>query len=183
MVNGTDMTSGTAAFATTSAVDEEPKFESVGANVAFTCPAGQTHQEGETHFTIPFIYLSRRRWLQCVATTTNCTLSSPTIETVPLQGEPTLQGASAVRVALKPKTKATIATFEFTGSNCAAAGLNAITGTMTIQLPAGQDERTLQLITANISEASGELKVASSAASLKEGFLLALASGEPWSFL
>jgi hypothetical protein len=97
--------------------------------------------------------------------------------------EATLEGVLAVVVTLNPKTKSIMATFAFEGSKCASAGVNAVTGTAKLLLPTGQDERTLQLVNSIATKASGELKVASSAAQLKGSILVRLASGEPWSFL
>jgi hypothetical protein len=182
MVNGT-LLNGTRALATTAAVDENGILKSSGADVEIECsgkvlnglvPEIQSPNTGQTN---------SLEFTTCVALTPNCTLLSSTIGTVPISVEATLEGTLAVVATFKPKTKTTFATFVFEGSKCASAGLNGVTGTVKVLAPTGQDERTLQLINSLATEASAELKVASSPASLLGSILIKLASSEPWSFL
>jgi len=182
MVGG-KLLSGSAKLATTAKVDERGLLKSSAANVELEC-TGNTLNGVAPEITSPNTGMaSDLEFTSCKALTANCTISSSTVTTVPVTVEATLEGTAAVIATFKPKTKATFATFEFTGSKCASEGLNAVTGTAKVLAPTGQTENTLQQINAIATEASGELKVASSPASLAGSALLKLASGEPWSFL
>lgn len=112
---------------------------------------------------------------------TNCRLSSETVDILPVTGEATLDGALAVKEVIKPKTKNTFATIAITGEGCALVGVQPITGKSTFLAPTGQDESTLQLWRS--SPTAGELKVGSDEATLKIATLVGLAAGESWSFL
>jgi hypothetical protein len=182
MVGG-KLLSGSAALATTAKVDEFGKLKSSAANISLEC-TGSTLNGASPEIKSPSTgAASSLEFTGCKALTPNCTIGSPAISTVPITVEATLEGTAAVIATFKPKTKAVFATFEFTGTNCAALGLDAVTGTARVLAPNGQTENTLQLINAIATEASEELKVASSPASLAGSALLKLASGEPWSFL
>jgi len=113
-----------------------------------------------------------------------CELNSgPRIETLPILTEVTLDGPLAVRGVLKPQKVTTLATINLKGANCAVQGKQPITGTAAWLAPTGQDERTLQLLSVNITEASKEFRVGGLDASLKGSILLKLASSLPWSFM
>jgi hypothetical protein len=182
MVGGT-LLNGTRALATTAAVDEAGVLKSSAADVEIKCKANTLNGIAPEIQSPNTGQATSLEFTECEALTANCTIGSSTIGTVPISVEATLEGALAVVATFKPKTKATFATFEFTGSNCATAGINGVTGTVKVLAPTGQDERTLQLINSIATEASGELKILSSPASLLGSILLKLASGEPWSFL
>jgi hypothetical protein len=180
MVGGTQLKSS-AALAPTAAVTEDPQFSAAGITV--TCSNIVSHSEGETHETIEteeWIILIHTEWLECSASS-ECSLKSPTIGSVPLSGVPVTEGSLGFKTTLAPKTGSIFATVKFEGSNCAIAGLTPITGKETVIAPRGQMEATLQEVKANNVE--GELKVGSAAATLKGAALLKLASGKPWSFL
>jgi hypothetical protein len=182
MVNGT-LLNGTRALATTAAVDETPVLNSSEEKLEIECSANILNGIAPEIQSPNMVQASSLQFTGCVATTPNCALGSSTISTAPLLAEATLQGTLAIVVTFKPKTKAIFATFEFTGSNCAASGSNAVTGTAKVLAPTGQDERTLQLVTSIATEASGELKTGSAPLSLLGSVLLKLAGSEPWSFL
>jgi flagellar capping protein FliD len=182
MVNGT-LLNGTAALATTAFVDEAGVLKSAEAKIEIECSANTLNGIAPEIKSPNTGSAASLEFTGCKALTPNCALGSSTIGTVPISVEATLEGTLAVVATFKPKTKATFATFEFTGTNCAVLGLNAVTGTAKVLAPTGQDERTLQLINSIATEASGELKVASSPASLLGSILIKLASGAPWSFL
>jgi hypothetical protein len=106
-----------------------------------------------------------------------------TISTVPVSLEALLDpsNALATNIKFKPKTKNVFATFLVGGATCSAAGNVAVTGTATVLAPEGFDERTYQLVVANV--AGGELKLGSNEARLKGKSDLKLLSSEPWSYL
>jgi hypothetical protein len=127
------------------------------------------------------------QFLGCAAIAGNCTLVGEpvTIGTLPVTTEPTLEGALGVATTFRPISGITFATLKFTEkSECAVSGEKLpVTGTAPATAPTGQDERTLQLLSVNVTSASGLLKVGSSAASLIGSALLKLASSLPWSFM
>jgi len=180
MVNGTLLT-GSELLATTAKVDKNGVLSSPEAHVEVECSG---NLQGMAEITAPTAASATTiEFTGCKALSANCALSSATIGTVPINVEATLEGALAVVATFKPKTKSVFATFEFTGEKCAAEGLNAVSGAAKVLAPTGQDENTLQLINAIATQASDELKVGSSPASLIGSALLQLASGRPWSFL
>jgi hypothetical protein len=182
MINGT-LLNGTKALAGTAKVDENAKLKSTAANIAIECTGGTIAEAGAEVKAPNTGAANSIEFTGCVALTPNCTLSSSTISSVPVTLEATLEGTLAVVGTFKPKTKATLATLEFTGTNCASQGLDAVAGTVKVLAPTGQDERTVQLNSSIATEASDELKVASSPASLTGSMLIQAATGEPWSFL
>ncbi|HEY2768438.1 MAG TPA: hypothetical protein VGI76_09280 [Solirubrobacteraceae bacterium] len=111
-----------------------------------------------------------------------CTVTE-TLGTVPVEATAALGVAPAVNVTVKPKTKTTFATIKFEGSECALLGTQTVTGTAKVLAPTGQTEKEVQLMEANTSAASGELKVGSSAALLRDSSLLILEIGLAWGFL
>jgi hypothetical protein len=182
MVNGTLLT-GTKALAGTAQVDETAILKSSEANVDIECRSGIVG-EASGEVKAPNTGAANSiEFTECKTLTPNCTLASSTISSVPVTLEATLEGTLAVVGTFKPKTKATFATFELTGTNCASQGLDGVTGTARVLAPTGQDERTVQLNSSIATEASDELKVASSPASLTGSVLIQAATGEPWSFL
>lgn len=118
----------------------------------------------------------------CKASGGNCALVGTTINTLPVTALVLLSGVTlAVHEVVKPKTKTIFATFEFSGASCAfASEVQPVSGTALLSAPTGMSENTEQEIVANT--ASGELKLGSSAATLKGKAKLKLASGLPWSF-
>jgi len=114
-----------------------------------------------------------------------CKLTSgASIGTVPILTEVTLDGQLAVRGVIKTQNGSnTFATVFLEGENCAVQGRQAITGDVSWLAPTGQDERTLQLLGVNITEASKLLKEGGLGASLKGSYLGKLASPLPWSFM
>jgi hypothetical protein len=182
MINGETL-SGSEALATTAKVDEVYKLKSSAANVSIECN-GSTLNMIAPEITSPSSGSdSSLEFTGCKALTANCTLSSSSIKSTPSTLELTLEGVLAVIVTLRPKTKTTMETFLFEGEKCASEGLNAVTGTAKLLLPTGQDERTLQLVNSIATEASDELKVASSAAELRGSVLIGTGSGDTWSYL
>jgi prolyl oligopeptidase PreP (S9A serine peptidase family) len=180
MVGGT-LLSGSEALATTAAVDENGKLlasgitiECKGSTLNGVAPEIKSPNTGSATSLI---------FTQCQSKTESCTITPEELKTVPLNVEATLEGALAVVATFTPKTKTTFATIEYKGEDCALEGLDAVTGKAKVLAPTGQDERTLQLINAITTEASGELKDGSSPATLTGSALLKLASGKPWSFL
>jgi hypothetical protein len=118
---------------------------------------------------------------ECTANA-NCTVTK-TLGTLPLMAVAKLEGTLAVNVSFLPKTGTIFTTIKFEGAECALLGTQPVTGKANVLAPTGQDERLLQLIEAKVTEATGELKVGSSAAELKGSALLRLVSDKTWSFL
>jgi len=114
-----------------------------------------------------------------------CKLTSgASIGTVPILTEVTLDGPLAVSGVFKTQNGTnTFTTVFLEGENCAVQGKQAITGDASWLAPTGQDERTLQLLSVNITEASKLLKVGGLGAKLTGSILIKLASSLPWSFM
>jgi hypothetical protein len=181
MVNGTNL-NGTRALATTARVDEESLVK-FGGNVAVRCH-GETLNEVNIQIesATEMGASSKLEFTGCSANE-NCTVPT-TISTEPVLVDVTLDGPLAIWATFLPKTKTIFATIPLEGEKCALAGNVVIIGKAKMLVPTGQDERTLQLLVANVTEGSGELKTSLGlAAELKSSALLRLASGESWSFL
>lgn len=182
MVKGTTLTgSETKALATTAAVDEHGKLKAAG--VTIECNGNTLNGTG------PMIEASGEKgsatsltFNECSANS-NCTVAT-TIATVPLVADtPIIEGNKDISTIFLPKTKTIFATIKFNGAECALLGTQPVAGKAKINAPTGAAENTLQEIQAEVQEASGELKVGSSAAELKGAALLKLTTNEPWSFL
>jgi len=187
LVNGTLLTgTQTAALATTAFVDEKGilTFGTGEGEIKITCSSSTLRGEN------PKIEASGNKasatsliFEECTVTSTGeCTLATTSIGTLPLTTEVTLDGPLAVQGTFKPPVN-TFATFKLNGTNCAAAGVNPVKGTAPWLAPTGQDERTLQLLSVNITKAQNVLQVGSAAASLSGSLLLKLASLLGWSFM
>jgi hypothetical protein len=182
MVQGT-MLNGTKALATTAAVDEVGKF--VFAGVTITCSGSVFN--GANPKINSATNMGDAESLTFNGCSANEHCSVPTsISTLPILVELTLDGTLAVKGKFLPNppgpSKKTFATIPFEGELCALEGKQPVSGTQAFLAPTGQDERTLQLITAT-QDTAGELKVGSFAATLKGSILIRLANGEPFSFL
>jgi len=179
MVNGTMLT-GSAALATTAAVDQEGVLK--GGGVTVTCK-GSTLNGVAPEIKVPNKgSAGDLEFTECSAASP-CEVTPPTVKTQTVLVEATLEGVLAVVATFKPETGTIFATLKFSGSGCALSGTTPIKGQAKVLAPTGQDERTLQLINAITTEASGELLLGSSGASLTGSALLRLASGQSWSFL
>jgi hypothetical protein len=179
MVNGTMLT-GSAALATTAAVDQEGVLE--GGGVKITC-IGKT-----LNGIAPEIKASNKgaagnlEFTECSAAEP-CKIATKTIKTLPILVEATLEGVLAVVATFKPEVGTIFTTLKFEGTECSLSGTTPIKGSAQVLAPTGQDERTLQLINAITTAASNTLLLGSSPASLSGSALLQLAHGELWSFL
>jgi hypothetical protein len=179
MTSGTLLT-GTAALATTAAVDK--KYVVNGAGLNLECNGSVIK------FAVPELVAASKleaaalTFTGCTTTNANCVVPAE-LGTVPIQAEATLEGALAAKATFKPQTGSTFVTMKFSGEACAVAGVKTITGDANMTLASGQDERTLQLLEANVTAAQNLLFFIGSAASLTGSALLRLASGQPWSFL
>jgi hypothetical protein len=179
MVAGTNLT-GTAALATTAAVDENFKLKAAG--VTITC-------NGSTiSFTNPqinafddMVDLNTLTFNSCIANE-KCTVTK-TIGTSVILVDVELLSPLHTRFLFLPKPGTLFTTIKYDGGECALLGVQPVTGKARMEGPTGADERTLQEIQAVVSEASGELKIGSSAAELKGAALLKLSNSAPWSFL
>jgi len=188
LVNGTLLTgTQTAAIATTAFVDEKGilAFGEGEGEVKITCssstlggvsPQIEATNKGSASSLI---------FEGCESTSTGeCKLvSGKSIGTLPITTEVTLDGPLAVQGVFKPKSGTTFATIKLEGTNCAESGKVGIKGTAPWLAPTGQDERTLQLLSVNITKEQNVLQVGSLAASLKGSILLALVSLKGWSFM
>jgi hypothetical protein len=182
LINGTLLV-GFAPFASTFFVDEKARWGFGTTEISCsgsTLSAVSPEMDNENHITFPSLIFPG-----CSVTSSGeCTLASgSTIGTLPLLSEATLDGPLGVRGVFKPRTVNTIATIKLEGANCAETGKLPITGAESWLMPTGQDERTWQLVSFNVLASSGELKIGSTAASLKASILFKLASSLPWSFM
>jgi hypothetical protein len=181
-VEGEELSS-TAALATTAKVDQASVLKSTGAGVELECNGSALDGISPEIVTTNEIRSSSLEFTGCKALTAHCTLSSTEIHSVPVVAELTQQAAPAAIATFKPKTKSLLATFEFEGGSCASAGVNGVTGAAKAKLPTGQEEQVAQAFNFLATEASGELKVAGSAASLTGSSLFKLATGKLWRFI
>jgi hypothetical protein len=182
LIKGT-LLSGAAAISAISSVDEE--FTLTFGATTIKCKAAVI--EGITQEIESPNKASARSLIfkECNVTSGGeCILTSGgTIGTLPIATEVTLDGALATRGVFKPKTVTTFATIKLEGANCSETGKVPIKGTAAWLAPTGQDERTLQLLSTNVTAASKELEVGDTAASLKGSALAKLTSALPWSFM
>jgi len=175
MVGGTTLgATGTAALALSTIVDEP--FVLTGAANTFTCTKldieeGKLFGVNKDSETLIF--------LGC-GPDGACTVKNETIKTVPLLSESTLEGTLAVSTLFKPETGTLFTDIELAGEQCAEEAL-PVKGTARVLSPTGQDERTLQLLSAKTVK--GELILGSEEASLKGSALVGLANNKPWSLL
>jgi hypothetical protein len=176
---------GTAALATTAFVDEEGVL-TFGSPVTEIRCKSKTLSGTNPQIESPNMGTATSLiFNECTVTSAGeCKLTSGTsIGTLPILTEVTLDGPLAVSGIFKPKTVTTFTTIKLEGANCAETGKVPITGDVPWLAPTGQDERTLQLLSVNVTAAQNLLKVGSTAASLKGSILLKLASSLPWSFM
>jgi hypothetical protein len=180
MIGGTQLT-GSAALASTAAVDEVIKLSGGGVEVECTGTTinGISRElKGSNKGSASSIVITGCRTLS-----SHCTLSSTEIGTTPIEAEATLEGTLGIASVFTPKTGTTVATVKFNGESCPVAGLKAVTGKFITKSPEGQDEHTLQLTSINTAATEAVLKLGSSAARASGSALPKLASGLPWSFL
>ncbi|HSZ68916.1 MAG TPA: hypothetical protein VK756_01005 [Solirubrobacteraceae bacterium] len=176
MVNKAQL-SGSAAFASTAKVTPGNLTAANGINVR----CNGTKIEGSGEIISPTKAKGQLTFQECQSENENCTLASPKIGTLPLLlTEITLDGTLAVRGHIEGETK-TFATFKYEGSSCSLAGVNTIAGKVEFLAPEGQDERTFQEVL--VSALPGELRFLGSEGKLHFTALLALKSGQAWSFL
>jgi hypothetical protein len=182
LIKGTLLT-GIAKFANTSFVDELDNFTFSGTEI--TCSSTTLEAVGPQIESPNMASATSLVFKGCAVTSGgDCSLTSgPTIGTLPILTEVTLDGPLAVRGVIKAQKATTLATIQLEGANCAEEGKQVITGSVSWLAPAGRDERTLQLLGTNVSEASGELKVGGVHTELKGSFLSKLASSLSWSFM
>jgi hypothetical protein len=185
LINGTLLTgTQTAPLATTALVDEEGvltfgnfTIRCSAMNLNGTSPQIEAPNKGSATSLI---------FNECEATGENCKLSAGmkgTVGTLPITTEATLDGVLAVQGVFTPKTGKTFATLKFEGKECAETATLPVKGKAAWLAPTGQDERTLQLLSVNVTKTQDELEVGSTPASLKGSILIQLASLLPWSFM
>jgi hypothetical protein len=179
MVNGTLLSSGSESMATTALTQDA--WELNGGGLSIKCTGSLNAAKPEIKAPNKFFATSLTFTL-CETSTPNCTVPSQ-ITTLTVLGEVTLEGALAAQTKFTPEAGTLLATVKFTGEKCAEEGLKPITGKAAGKLSTGQDERTPQRLEIDTTEASGELFVGGSAASLKGAANLKLQDGQSWSFL
>ncbi len=170
-VEGTQLT-GTQALATTAAVDESFKLKAAG--VTITC-TGKNFEGVSPQIEAPESATATSLVFKECASSEACTVTK-TIGTVPVRASVTEGASPAVKAVFSPKTKTIFATIKYNGAECPLLGVQPVTGKATALLPTGEEDNVLQEVAPNIAEASGELKLGSSAAELKGAALLELAS-------
>jgi hypothetical protein len=179
MANGT-LLSGSKALETAAKVDQE--FVLSGAGLTIKCTGSTLNAVAPTISSPNKGSASSITFTSCKASAP-CELATTSIGTAPVATETTLEGTLATITTIKPSTGTRLSTFEVLGETCAAAGMIAVNGQDKLLSPEGQDENTQQLIKSITTEASKELFIGKSAASLTGSALLRLCSGERWSLL
>lgn len=120
----------------------------------------------------------------CSASGKNCKLATSMggdVGTLPVSLESTVEDSSEVDTKFAPKTGTLLTTLAFEGERCSLAEeIQPVKGTVNARMPTGQEEETLQEIKAQVTSASGELKVGSANASLEGATDLKLASSQKW---
>lgn len=184
MVNKAELT-GSTALATTAKTVENIKLvfagatvECSGENVEGTSPQIEAPNKGST---------TSVRFSDCKATGKNCALASSMKEKVaslPVSVEDTLGAGKTIAGKFTPKIGTLFATIALEGVKCSfAEEVQPVKGTVKVEGPIGQEENTLQEAKADATEASGELKVGSTNASISGAVDLKPANSEPWSLL
>lgn len=179
MVAGTNLT-GSAPIATATKTDENFVLKAGSTGIVITCEVLEV-ESGK--ITAPNKDSASSLVFKKCKGSTVCPIANETIRTKPILSEATLEGTLAANITFTPETGTVFTEVTFEGAECGLSGIQPITGKAKALSPTGQDERTLQLLTPTVTEASGELKVGSSAASLKGSALLELESHKTWSFL
>lgn len=172
LVGGSELTS-TAALATTAAVDQAFKLK--GSGVTIECTGHSLNAASPEITSTDGLNTTKLTFNECSSASPSCTVSK-TIQTVPLETEfieGTLQEDNAF---LASKTKTTLATIKYEGAECALSGTQALTGKISANFPTGQEEKTLQTVKVNTTEASEYLKLDGAAAELTGSALIKLAS-------
>jgi len=176
MVGGSTLTTGASEkLALTTKVDETFVLSAAGTTITCT---GIKVENGE--LIAPNKDSETLVFTGCTVNIPECTVKNGEIATKVLLSEATLEGALAANIQFKPETGTRFAEIEFSGVECAVE-LLPVTGTTRALAPTGQDERTLQLLTAKTSP--GELRLGSAEATLKGSTLVEVECHEPWRLL
>jgi hypothetical protein len=171
-IEGTALT-GTAALSTTAAVDENALIKAAG--VTITCKGTTLNSTApQLEASGGMLSVSSLTFNECSANA-NCTVAS-SVGSVPILADLAEEAGFADKIVFLPKTKTVLATIKFEGGTCALLGVQPITGKATAKMPTGQIESASQQVEANVTEASAELKVGSSAAEFKDKPLFKLAT-------
>jgi hypothetical protein len=178
MVNETLLT-GSAALATSAASHETAVLNGAGLNLecggSLDLVNGKLISPNRDSANIVII-------LGCETKNGGCEVPS-SISTNSILSEATLAGVLGLAVKLTPETGTLLVTVRYSGALCPVAGNKPVTGKVAATMPTGQRERTDQELNVNVTEGSGELFIASTAASLKASFAFLLQSHQTWSFL
>lgn len=180
MVNGSQLT-GTAALATTAAVDQKIELLAPEAGVTIICNNKTLNSASPTINGSNEMGSATSLELTECANFGPCGISAGGILLTQVLIDLTLDGTLATKGRFLPLSK-NFATIKFEGAECGIAGVQPVSGGITFLMPTGQDERTLQLITFT-NEEPGSVKVGKDSAEFKGSFLVRLASGLPFSFL
>ena len=177
LINGTSLT-GTAALATKQAVAERFKLKAIGVTVE--CAGGSLSGTGMEVGSPNTLSAASITFSECSASEP-CSLATKAITSVPIAAEMQETGFPEDVATLAPKTKTILATIKFNGEVCALLGVQPVKGSMFVGFPAGQEERTLQEVRAEIPEV-GELTLGSSGVVFTGAALLELSSKQTIGF-
>jgi hypothetical protein len=188
-VGGAELKSGSAAIATTAAVDGDFRLLMPVQKVTILCTA--TVLQG----TAPRIIggtnkgFAQSLIFEGCATTepaSGCSLEESTVPTEPVLGAVTLATAPADRVTFTPETGKLFAQIPFKeGNTCAFSGKQPVKGSVVINAPTGQTESETQAIEGLGSVENNSLEVGSGNKAFIDPTgkaLLVLASKSKWSF-
>jgi hypothetical protein len=114
----------------------------------------------------------------------SCSLKGTTIESRSLVLAAALGGSGPEdALVVKPASGKVLAEFTLTGASCARAGVDDLTGKVTLVLPSGREELVEQEVSMRTSAAGEELRLdGETGVSLKGAVKAGLVSGKAWSF-
>ncbi len=170
---------GSAAVASTTVSDKEARIEAGSFELAcakLTINAGKISEPDK------FLAKSLEDSGCEVVTPTSCALAGTTIDTLPVEGLVTLDGALAVKSKFKPQnSEGLFATVKINGSSCAFAGKLGVTGSWEVLAPEGQDLRLAERFIALI-ETPGELEASGTSITISAEILGKVEDEMPWAF-
>ncbi len=180
-VNGAKL-SGSAALAAKATVLEHGKLEVKQAETKIECVSAELGLSGAKLVAPDGVEATSVTFKECSTKETGGCSVPTTIGTVPVDGLASLDGTLNTLILVLPKTKAAFATIAFSGTLCALAGTQPVTGHVDILIHEGRDPRVVHL--GLVFSLPGGLKVGSDEASL-EGLKgdLELESKQTWNFL
>ncbi len=187
-VGGTQLT-GTAALATTAAVEDSVVLSIPAIHIVVSCEGSTLGAEKPEIVSTNTLKAKSVIFKECWTSepATRCALENQPINipTEPIRGVMSLglTKTTADQMVLSPQTKKILATIPFaTGNTCALEGEEPLAGNVTVRAPTGQSEETLQAIKGLGSMENNSLEIAGIKTFVEACPVLKLASGSKWGF-